>query len=201
MTKVYLLGPFRLDADTETLLKRTDPMPLGRRAVALLRALVERQGTLVSKDELIEAAWSGLHVEEANLTVQIAAVRKVLSEHPMAGRWIETLPCRGYRYVGPIATEEIGSPPHRVEALFALPFPDRPSIAVLPFQNISGDVNQEYFADGMVDEIITGLARITNPPRKYSTNRANQSMPYAWRPGGIFADLILLRKQSCVVLP
>ena len=41
----------------------------------------------------------------------------------------------------------------------------------------------------------------TNPPRKYSTNRANQSMPYAWRPGGIFADLILLRKQSCVVLP
>jgi TolB-like protein len=160
MTKVYLLGPFRLDANTETLLKGAEPMQLGRRGVALLRVLVERPGTLISKDELIEAAWSGLHVEEANLTVQLAAVRKVLSEHPLGGRWIETLPRRGYRYMGPVAAEEIGSDPLRVEAAFALPIPDRPSIAVLPFQNISGDVEQEYFADGMVDEIITGLARI-----------------------------------------
>lgn len=160
MIKVYRLGPFRLDAETETLFKGTEPMLLGRRAVALLRALVERPGGLVSKDELIETAWSDHVVEEANLTVQIAAVRKVLSEHPTGERWIETLPRRGDRYVGPQAVEEIGLPPHRVETSSALPLLDRPSIAVLPFQNISGDVEQQYFADGMVDEIITGLARI-----------------------------------------
>jgi TolB-like protein/Flp pilus assembly protein TadD len=159
MTKVYLLGPFRLDTDAETLLKGTEPVPLGRRAVALLRALVERPGMLVPKDALITSAWSGLVVEEANLTVQIAAVRKALGGHPSGERWIETLPRRGYRYVGPLATEEIGAPLRRVAAS-ALPLPDLPSIAVLPFRNVSSDIEQEYFADGMTDEIITGLARI-----------------------------------------
>jgi adenylate cyclase len=135
-------------------------MPVGRRAVAVLRALLERPGAPVSKDALMQAGWPGLAVEEGNLTVQIAALRRVLGEEPGADRWIETLPRRGYRFVGPVAASNgaVLSTPARTAA--PLPLPDKPSIAVMPFQNLSGDPDQEYFADGMVEEIITALSRI-----------------------------------------
>jgi DNA-binding winged helix-turn-helix (wHTH) protein len=102
----YALGPFRLVARNDLLFRGTEPVTLGRRAVALLRALVERAGAVVSKDTLIEAAWPGQVVEEANLTVQIAALRRVLSTEPGGERWIQTMPRRGYRFVGPVAVEE-----------------------------------------------------------------------------------------------
>jgi len=162
MARIYTLGPFRLDAEAQVLFRGTEPAALGQRAVALLRVLVERSGDVVSKDTLIEAAWPGLAVEESNLTVQMAALRRTLGEEPDGERWIETLPRRGYRYVGPVATMEDG---HGAAAAIAhgmpaLALPDRPSIAVLPFANLSGDPEQEYFADGVVEDIITGLARI-----------------------------------------
>ena len=81
-----------------------DPLPVGRRAVALLSALAKRQGLVVSKDDLIQAAWSGLVVEESNLSVQIAALRKALAAEPGGESWIETLPRRGYRFIGPTTT-------------------------------------------------------------------------------------------------
>src|SRR5215468_10139663 len=98
---VHAFGPFRLDAEAEILFRGSEPLPVGKRAVALLRVLVERAGAPVSKDTLIDAAWSGLAVEESNLTVQIAALRRVFREEPGGDRWIETLPRRGYRFVGP----------------------------------------------------------------------------------------------------
>jgi DNA-binding winged helix-turn-helix (wHTH) protein len=101
----FILGPFRLDARNDLLWHGTEPVALGKRAIALLRAMVERPGELVSKDTLIEAAWSGQIVEENNLTVQIAALRQVLGTAPDGGRWIETMPRRGYRFVGPVVTE------------------------------------------------------------------------------------------------
>jgi TolB-like protein len=188
MATVYVLGPFRLDMRSDLLCRGTEPVALGRRAIALLRALVERPGAVVSKDALIDAAWSGQVVEESNLTVQIAALRRVLGDEPGGKRWVETMPRRGYRFVGPVVTKEengaiaaaaqVGVAPTRrgdaerpqitarselvpessTEALLALP--DTPSLAVLPFQNLSGDPEQEYFTDGMVEEIITALARI-----------------------------------------
>jgi DNA-binding winged helix-turn-helix (wHTH) protein len=87
------------------LARGTEPVALRRRAIALLRALVERPGAVVSKDALIEAAWPGQEVEESNLTVQIAALRRVLGEAPGARRWIETMPRRGYRFTRPVVTE------------------------------------------------------------------------------------------------
>src|SRR4051794_8374836 len=99
---IYALGPFRLDIQDNLLFRGSEPLALGRRALALLRALVERPGALVSKDALIEAAWPGQAVEESNLTVQIAALRKVLGEVPGGDRWIETMPRRGYRFVAPV---------------------------------------------------------------------------------------------------
>jgi TolB-like protein/Tfp pilus assembly protein PilF len=158
----HAFGPFRLDCEAEILFRGSDALPLGRRAVALLRVLLERAGTPVSKDALIEAAWPGLAVEDSNLTVQIAALRRVLGEEPGGERWIETLSRRGYRFIGPLQARPVA------EKVAALPTGaargpepgDRPSIAVLPFTNMSGDPEQDYFADGMVEEIITGLSRI-----------------------------------------
>src|SRR5215471_4149782 len=102
---IHVLGPFRLDTQDNLLFRGSEPVPLGQRAIALLRTLVERPGTLVSKDALIEAAWSGRLVEESNLPVQIAALRRVLGEAPGGDRWIETMPGRGYRFIGPVVTE------------------------------------------------------------------------------------------------
>ena len=99
---IYALGPFRLDTQDNLLFRGSEPLALGRRALALLQALVERPGALVSKDALIEAAWPGQAVEESNLTVQIAALRKVLGEVPGGDRWIETMPRRGYRFIAPV---------------------------------------------------------------------------------------------------
>jgi TolB-like protein len=136
--------------------------------VALLRALIDRAGAPVSKDALIEAAWPGLAVEDSNLTVQIAALRRALGEVPGGEGWIATLPRRGYRFVGPAVTESealvpatpTGNAATRPAPTTALALPDKPSVAVLPFDNLSGDPEQEYFVDGMVEEIITALSRI-----------------------------------------
>src|SRR5215469_9705111 len=166
MRMAYALGPFRLDTQSNVLWRGTEPTALGRRAIALLRALVERRGAVVSKDALIDAGWSGQVVEENNLTVQIAALRRVLGEEPGGDRWIETMPRRGYRFIGPVLTTEqndatVRSEPAPKSSMEAAPaLPSKPSIAVLPFQNLSGDPEQEYFADGMLEEIVTTLARI-----------------------------------------
>jgi DNA-binding winged helix-turn-helix (wHTH) protein len=89
----------------ETLFRDTELVALSKRAVALLHILVERAGALVSKDTLIEGAWPGLAIEESNLTVQIAALRRALGGVPGGEDWIVTLPRRGYRFVGPAVTK------------------------------------------------------------------------------------------------
>jgi TolB-like protein len=151
----------------ETLFRGAEPLALSQRAVALLRILVDRAGAPVSKDALMEAAWPGLAIEESNLTVQIAALRRALSEVPGGEGWIVTLPRRGYRFVGPAVTKSEAhvpvapmDPAATPSTVLALALPDKPSIAVLPFENLSGDPEQGYFADGMVEEIITALSRI-----------------------------------------
>jgi TolB-like protein/Flp pilus assembly protein TadD len=161
MTAIYRLGPFRLDIRAGMLFRGVDPVELGQRGVALLRVLVERAGMPVSKDALIAAAWPGLAVEDSNLTVQIATLRRALSEAPGGEGWIETLPRRGYRYIGPV-TEDHDDPVTAATTQVAEPLalPDKPSLAVLPFQNLSGDPQQDYFADGIVEDLITGLSRI-----------------------------------------
>src|SRR6476659_9525842 len=106
MTAIYAFGPFRLDVAAGILFRGPEPVALGQRAIALLQILVEGGGNPISKDRLIESAWPGLAIEESNLTVQIAALRRVFAEEPGGDSWIETLPRRGYRYVGPVAVKE-----------------------------------------------------------------------------------------------
>jgi DNA-binding winged helix-turn-helix (wHTH) protein len=102
VTKIYQIGPFQLDPEAGILMRDGMPTVLGPRAAAVLKVLVERAGKYVSKDALIDAAWAGLVVEEGNVAVQVAAIRRVLAETPGGERWIETLPRRGYRFVGPV---------------------------------------------------------------------------------------------------
>lgn len=160
METIRRFGPFRLDAGTQILFCGDEPTTLGQRAVMLLGLLLDRAGEPVSKDALIEAAWPGLAIEDSNLTVQIAALRRLFEEAAGGACWIETLPRRGYRYVGPEVLT--GNPSAEAGARISQPLalPDKPSIAVLAFANLSGDAEQEYFADGIVEDIISGLSRI-----------------------------------------
>ena len=158
MSTIHRFGPFRLDAGAGILFRGTEPVALGQRAVAVLRALVERAGAPVSKQDLFAAAWPGLAVEDNNLTVQIAALRRALADGAEGAGWIETLPRRGYRYVGPsVATEDRQVHPGPPASLTV---PDTPSVAVLAFVDLGGDPADDYFADGIVDDIITGLSRV-----------------------------------------
>jgi DNA-binding winged helix-turn-helix (wHTH) protein len=121
--ETFALGPFLVDIKNKLLFHGSEPVRLGRRSIALLLALVERRGAVVSKDALIEAAWPNLVVQEANLGVQIAALRRVLCETPGGDRWIETLPRRGYRFIGPAVAEvekSIASAPLKVDTALDL---------------------------------------------------------------------------------
>ena len=102
-------------------------------------------------------AWQGAAVEETNLTVQIASLRKHLGTSPGGADWIATIPRVGYRFVG--AVDRQADQPHGLVSDADEPG-GRPSIAVLPFLNLSDDREQEYFADGIAEDIITGLSRL-----------------------------------------
>ena len=157
MVETLAFGPFRLDTNAGIVFRGAELTSLGGRAVSLLTLLLERAGEPVSKDALIDAAWPDQAIEDSNLTVQIAAIRRTLAGDAGEAIWIETLPRRGYRYVGPPVVREpaAGLSEDRVPTL-----PDKPSIAVLPFTNLRRDEQEDYFIDGMVDDIITGLSRI-----------------------------------------
>ena len=102
MRHVFDLGTLRLDADAGVLTQGGAPLALGARGVAVLAALVTRAGEYLPKADIIEAAWPGLVVEEANLAVQISAIRRALACVPGGDGWIETLARRGYRFAGPV---------------------------------------------------------------------------------------------------
>ncbi|MBX5033324.1 winged helix-turn-helix domain-containing tetratricopeptide repeat protein [Rhizobium lentis] len=149
----FAFGPFVLDPDAGTLLRNDDPVAVSHRGLKLLVALVGRAGDIVAKTELMDAAWPGIAVEEGNLTVQIAQLRKLLGSSAGGGEWIATVPRVGYRFTGAV---------HRLSGVRrkTLPLPDKPSIAILPFLNIGSDREQESFVDGLTEDLITDLSRM-----------------------------------------
>ena len=157
-----IFGPFLLDPSRGTLLQAGKPVAIGQRGLALLMALAEIDGP-VSKAALMEAGWPGTAVEEGNLTVQIAALRKALGPREDGHDWIVTVPRVGYRL---LHTDVSPAGDARL-----------PSLAVMPFQNMSGDSEQEYFADGVVEDIITALSRF----RSFAVIARNSSFVYKGR--------------------
>jgi TolB-like protein len=149
-------GPFQLDLDQRQLTRGGTPVVLGSRPMDLLCILAAARGQLVTKDELLSKVWPDVIVEENNIQVQVSALRKALGDGQDGASYIVTVPGRGYRFAGSstaslVLDAEALQPPLRV--------PDRPSIAVLPFTNVGGDAEQESFADGISEDIITALTR------------------------------------------
>src|SRR5262249_20141157 len=137
------------------------PVEVGSRALAVLLALVRRHGELASKDELLAEAWPDVVVEENNLQAQISALRKIFARDPAGATYVQTVPGRGYRFIAAVEqvlprTVKEGDPFSSERITPSLP--NGPSIAVLPFADLSPDPRREYLADGVVEDIITAFS-------------------------------------------
>lgn len=141
------IGPLLFDPVQRTLTRGGEVVDLGQRAADLLLALLEAKGAPVAKADLMDLVWPDAVVEEGNLTVQIANLRKQIGTDANGRDWIITVPRIGYRLVVPdtLAPKPVGNA--------------RPVVAALPFENLSGDADSDYFADGVVADILTALTR------------------------------------------
>ena len=161
---IFLFEEFRLDRQGDGLSRRDKrgvfvPIAVGRRAVDVLVVLVERSGRLVTKEEIMAAVWGRTVVENANLTVQIAALRRVLDQGRSEGSAIQTVAARGYRFLPTVTASKPALRSERSSGFRSVP---PLSIVVLPFANLTNDPDQRYFADGITDDLTTDLSRIEN---------------------------------------
>ena len=160
----YLFEEYAFDTDRRELHRGADVVSVAPQVFDLIDYLIRNRERVVSKDDLIKAIWNGRSVSDAALTTRLNAARTAIGDSGEEQRFIKTLPRKGFRFVGAVreAQEPAGAAvaDNQVELQKPdLALPDKPSIAVLPFENMSGDPEQEYFADGMVEEIITALSR------------------------------------------
>ena len=169
-------GSFRLDLSRRELRHGDKLVTVGARALDILCMLVSARGEIVSKDEIMAKVWPGVVVEENNIQVHISALRKILAGSADGQSSLVTVPGRGYRFLGLEVDDQAGGPRSSQQPEHP-PLPDKPSIAVLPFVNLGGDAEQEYFADGIAEDIITALARF----RWFFVIARNSSFTYKGR--------------------
>jgi len=156
----YLFEDYALDTDRRELRCGDDIVLVEPQVFDLLAYLVRHRDHVLSKDDLFTAVWNGRIVSESALTTRINAVRTALGDNGEAQRLIRTLRGRGFRFVGDVREFVEATADAAAETVDPPTLPDRPSIAVLPFANLSRDPEQEYFADGMVDDVLSALSRI-----------------------------------------
>ncbi|MGC2196566.1 MAG: winged helix-turn-helix domain-containing protein, partial [Terriglobales bacterium] len=147
---IYQFGDFRLEVGKRLLLRRDEPVPVTPKVFDTLLHLVQHQGKVIGKDELMRAVWPDTVVEENNLNQNISTLRKVLGENPGENRYIATVPGKGYHFIP------------RVEGFASLArlAADRVTVAVLPFHNLSADPEREYLADGLTEEVIATVGQV-----------------------------------------
>jgi TolB-like protein len=161
---IYNFQDYSLDVERRELRRRKELVAVEPQVLDLLQYLIRNRDHVVSKDELIATVWNGRIISESALSSRITAVRHAVGDSGEQQRLIRTIARKGFRFVGDIReTLKEDDPVHPalqavVKATSPLPLPDKPSIAVLPFQNLSGDPEQEYFADGVVEDIISALS-------------------------------------------
>lgn len=172
MVHRYTVGDCEVRPDERRVMHDGKPAALGARAFDLLLCLIEHRDRMLSKAELLDMVWPGVVVEENNLSVHISALRKLLGPQAIA-----TIPGRGYRFsmevgdsrsvaeVGGTAASPSGAADASTQATVGarhdipLALPDKPSVAVLPFVNLSGSAEHDSFTDGVTEDIITELSR------------------------------------------
>jgi TolB-like protein/DNA-binding winged helix-turn-helix (wHTH) protein/Tfp pilus assembly protein PilF len=150
----YKFGNFEFDSSHNLLLKHGSPVVLSQRALSLLAALTSAGGKAISKSDLMDAAWPTEAVEESNLTVQISALRKCLGKSSRGDDWIATVQRHGYQFVNPDGQYPASFLPQTVAGKSSA------TLAVLPFSNIGNDTEQDYFADGLAEDLITDLSKV-----------------------------------------
>lgn len=156
--RCYEFGPYRLDPAKRVLSRNGETISLRPKATEILMMLVMHAGELVEKDELLKEVWPNTFVEEANLTQNIFILRRALGDERSEPKYIETVARRGYRFVASVRV--IGADDNKTLQT-EVAVSQRLVIAVLPFQNTTGDQDLEYLADGVIDNIINNLSRIS----------------------------------------
>jgi TolB-like protein len=163
----FLFSDHRLDTSRRELRRGSEAIAVEPQVFDLLVYLVENRDRVVSKDDLIASVWRGRIVSDSTLTSRINAARKAVGDSGDAQKLIRTIARKGIRFVGDVRVEG-GGPSRAVgpaddvheRPRQAPPLPDRPAIAVLPFTNMTDDPAQEYFSDGISEDIITALSKL-----------------------------------------
>jgi TolB-like protein/cytochrome c-type biogenesis protein CcmH/NrfG len=159
----FLFRDHLLDTDRRELSREQVPVAVEPQVFDLVVHLMENRDRVVSKDELIDKIWHGRSVSESTLTSRINAARKAVGDNGASQALIRTIARKGFRFVGDVQTQLGAAAPEPVRiaqppAAFSLP--ERPAIAVLPFTNMSGEAEQDYFSDGISEDIITALSKL-----------------------------------------
>jgi TolB-like protein len=165
----FIFDNHRLDTERRELHRGSERIAVEPQVFDLLIYLLQNRDRVVSKDDLFASVWGGRVVSESTLTSRINAARKALGDSGEDQKLIRTVARKGVRFVGIVDTRSNGAEPTHPAATAdeiheqsrpAMPLPDRPAIAVLPFTNMSGDPEQEYFSDGISEDIITALSKL-----------------------------------------
>ena len=154
---IYRFGRFALDTDSFALTADGEVIAVEPQVFSLLQFLIENRERVVIKDEIINEVWDGRIVSDGTLNSRVNSARRAVGDDGKAQSVIKTFPRRGFRFVAELIDGEVES---AADSLSAAPLTEKPSIAVLPFQNLSGDPEQEYFSDGMSEDIIMALSRL-----------------------------------------
>jgi adenylate cyclase len=159
----FSFDDYELEIEQRELRRGGEPVALEPQVFDLLVYLIRNRGRVVSKDDLIENIWGGRIVSTSTLTSRLNAARRAVGDSGAMQQLIRTVPRRGVRFVGEVREEgglsAAAEPSLTPPDVIALALPDKPSIAVLPFANLSNDPEQEFFSDGIADDIITALSR------------------------------------------
>jgi TolB-like protein/cytochrome c-type biogenesis protein CcmH/NrfG len=156
----FFFSNHSLDLDRRELARGGEGIAIEPQVLDLLVYLIENRDRVVTKDNLIETIWNGRIVSESALTSRINAARKAVGDSGKDQGLIRTIARKGFRFVGDVRRAEPDTAALSSENSSPLPLRDRPAIAVLPFTNMSGEPEQEYFSDGISEDIITALSKL-----------------------------------------